>query len=418
MAAVRYASSALVTALLALVVALLYQRSSVLYLFYANAPGRLQPLNNLSNVRVRFADTLRNCEDIFVNSNGGFALLSCDPGRDQWNTVMVSRAKTLLRDAASELTACQGTFENATAPPETGIYIYHYGAGLAQKPIQLKPLFFRLDAANFHPLGIEYDEQLEYLYVANHAESGPQLEIFKLFPQESTAAHVRSIRHPLLHAPNAITILSATELLVSNDHEHLRRHNPYKSLAETYLGLPYGSLVHVRLPPTPKQLSTDPINATLLAHLAFPNGLALLDNTTLAVASTSAAAVALYTSPSGFHGLADLTRLSTLPVPFLPDNLSLDRDGTLLIAGHPFAPTLEYVAQNIARCRRPDPAVPKDGCDRRAPSAVAQWRAGEGLQMLYVGDGFQSSSTAARDARRGLGFVTGLYERGILTWKE
>ncbi|KAF2768848.1 putative paraoxonase [Teratosphaeria nubilosa] len=399
MAAIRYASSALVTALLAVLVGLVYQRYSILYLFYANAPGRLEPLNNLSSIRVRFADTLRNCEDIFVSSNEGFAILSCDPGRDQWNTVM-------------------GTFENATAPPETGLYIYHYGAGLSTNPVQLKPMFFKLDAANFHPLGIDYDEQLEYLYVTNHAESGPQVEVFKIFPQESTAAHVRSIKHPLLNAPNSITILSETEILVSNDHEFLRRYDPYKSIAETYLGLPYGSIVHLKLPPTPKQLGTEPVNVTLLGKMAFPNGMALLDDTTLAVASSSSAAVFLYNSPSGFHGVDDLKLVSKIPVPFLPDNLSVDSQGKLLIAGHPFAPNLEYVAKNIARCRTEDSAVEKDGCDKRASSAVAQWSEKEGVQMMYVGDAFQSSTTAARDAEKGLGFVTGLYERGILTWKE
>jgi arylesterase / paraoxonase len=61
----------------------------VLYLFYANAPNRLQQINTLPGYEIRWTDTVRNCEDAYMSTDPGFALLSCDPGRDKWNTVMV-----------------------------------------------------------------------------------------------------------------------------------------------------------------------------------------------------------------------------------------------------------------------------------------------------------------------------------------
>jgi hypothetical protein len=39
--------------------------------------------------RVKFVNDVRNCEDIVLDEARGAAILSCDAGRDKWNTVMV-----------------------------------------------------------------------------------------------------------------------------------------------------------------------------------------------------------------------------------------------------------------------------------------------------------------------------------------
>lgn len=44
----------------------------------------------LTSCQVNFKDDVRNCEDILLDEEEAFMLLSCDPGRDEWNTVMVS----------------------------------------------------------------------------------------------------------------------------------------------------------------------------------------------------------------------------------------------------------------------------------------------------------------------------------------
>jgi arylesterase/paraoxonase len=56
----------------------------------ANRPGKLQAVNNLKSYEIKFADSIRNCEDVILEEDRGVAILSCDPGRDRWNTVMVS----------------------------------------------------------------------------------------------------------------------------------------------------------------------------------------------------------------------------------------------------------------------------------------------------------------------------------------
>lgn len=38
---------------------------------------------------LRYADKLRNCEDLVVDKKAGYVVLGCDEGRDVWNTVMV-----------------------------------------------------------------------------------------------------------------------------------------------------------------------------------------------------------------------------------------------------------------------------------------------------------------------------------------
>jgi len=45
---------------------------------------------------LRYADKLRNCEDLVVDEKVGYMVLGCDEGRDVWNTVMVSSSSHRL----------------------------------------------------------------------------------------------------------------------------------------------------------------------------------------------------------------------------------------------------------------------------------------------------------------------------------
>jgi arylesterase/paraoxonase len=57
----------------------------------ANRPGKFQAVNEWKRYEVRFRDRMRNCEDVVLVETEGVAVVSCDGGRDRWNTVMVSR---------------------------------------------------------------------------------------------------------------------------------------------------------------------------------------------------------------------------------------------------------------------------------------------------------------------------------------
>jgi hypothetical protein len=56
----------------------------------ANRPGKLERINAFKSHEIRFTDQIRNCEDVILEEALGIAFVSCDPGRDRWNTVMVS----------------------------------------------------------------------------------------------------------------------------------------------------------------------------------------------------------------------------------------------------------------------------------------------------------------------------------------
>lgn len=57
---------------------------------YNNAPERFLDINNLQSPEVKFSDTIKSCEDVLLVESKGLAIVACDPGREVWNTVMVS----------------------------------------------------------------------------------------------------------------------------------------------------------------------------------------------------------------------------------------------------------------------------------------------------------------------------------------
>jgi len=277
----------------------------------------------------------------------------------------------------------------------------------------MKQLFKRLTLADFpsgdtdfHPLGIEYHVPTSTLYVVNHANTGSTIEIFHLSVSSLTTTHVRTLRHPLVHTPNSIAAITDTEIYFTNDHYFPVRKNALLAKAETYLAVPGGSVVHVNL-------ITD--SAKIVAHIPFANGIAVLNETTLAVSSTSKPGVYLYTMTKQ----SDLVLQKVIRVPSLIDNLSVDANGKLLIAGHPHAPSLVTVSDTRALCNSDKPEEREsEVCKVRAPSWVGGWTEEAGLRELYQGLDFGTSCTAIRDTKKGLGIVTGLYERGIMVWKE
>jgi hypothetical protein len=46
-------------------------------------------MSAFKSYKIKFPDVLRNCEDVLLDEELGIAYLSCDPGRDWWNAVMV-----------------------------------------------------------------------------------------------------------------------------------------------------------------------------------------------------------------------------------------------------------------------------------------------------------------------------------------
>ncbi|KAF2968089.1 hypothetical protein GQX73_g5502 [Xylaria multiplex] len=434
---------------LALLSPFLYDRGQVSFLFWKNAPHRLAKVNTFASHEVRFSDRIRSCEDALMVESEGVAIIGCDPGRERWNTVMVSITYRHLfiylfgscygcahiSDinrfcVALSLTIIpKGVF--LPGPIESGkLYIFNYKDASLSDDEALKQLEF-VDFKfqnDFHTLGMAYDEPTSTLFVASHRHDYPAIEMFKLDLEAYTATHLHSVQHALIHGPNSIVLINDHEFYVTNDHHFLVKDHPILNKLETNLGLPGGSVVHVDISPTLKDPEA-PVQAAIVARLAFANGIELLNDTTAVVASSAKAAVYFFsvnkpesnTEPSG---LPRFTRLSKVRVPFAPDNLSVSKDGGLMIAGHPHVPSLGKFTKTRHICNSPEELAKADARMQEtcktvsAPSWAARWTEAGGLENLYSDVEYPSSATAVRDSDRKMGIISGLYAKGIFLWKE
>jgi arylesterase/paraoxonase len=215
--------------------------------------------------------------------------------------------------------------------------------------------------------------------------------------------------------------MDETTLYITNDHYFLSRYHPWLAKLETWLAPAIGNVIHF-------DITTS--TATHLDRVAFANGVVLLDDKTLAVASTTKLEVYIYHAPNnkdvaGSNEKPALYLKSTISIPFLPDNLSYDSHSKkLLIAGHAHPFSMDPFAKSRDACHSErgesgvGPEEQKKACEIRTSTGVAEWSEETGLKVLWLGDEFATGSTAVRDGKRGVGIVSGLFERGLLVWKE
>jgi arylesterase/paraoxonase len=258
---------------------------------------------------------------------------------------------------------------------------------------------------DFHPLGIAFDASTSKLYAINLSRfSGSVIEVFTLDIPTATLHHEKTFAHPLLNAPNAMHILGDGKMYITNDHYITASVSPLLNKIETFSSVPGGSVVFVDM--------DSPEKSKIVARLGFANGLAKINHTTLAVASTSAPGIVFFDIRADY----DLVRTRIVRTPAAVDNLSIDGNGHVLAAGHPFAPRLMGVSQRRPGCVEGG----EEACRCDSPSWVGEWSEEEGLKTLLAdgGETVCSSSTAVRDVKRGVGMVSMLYGRGIVVFKE
>ncbi|CEI40078.1 unnamed protein product [Fusarium venenatum] len=366
-----------------------FERINLLKTFYANAPTRLTKINNIGAHEVKFSERIRSCEDVLLIEKHHLAILACDGGRERYNTVM-------------------GIFAgNVTENAKLWVHYYEAAGEESLKPISLTGF---PNANDFHSLGLAFDEQTSNLFVTNHAQAGPRIEMFNLDIDSLTARYIQTIEHPLIHGPNSIAIINGQELYVSNDHYITKRQSVLVSNLETYLGTPTGTVVHV-------SIKGSEIQAKVVARVPFANGIEILNSSTVAVASSSRAAVYFFDTPNP----TALKYKSKIMLPFLPDNLSGYGD-KLMIAGHAHMPSLVKFTQSRRICNDPVEyehanSKTKEYCETaEATSWAAEWSESEGLKNLYVDTEYPSSSTVVKGGR--VGIITGLYAKGILVWRD
>jgi hypothetical protein len=374
------------------------------------------------------------CEDatFWEKVDGGGALLdkvmllSCDPSRKAWNTVMGP-----LRDPSSRGALWLYDIRDASPQPK-------------QITLEGYP-----EAHDFHPLGLDIypsgpDQPYSNLFVVNHARHNSTIEQFALAWDAPTRAKwVRTIAGPELVAPNALALTSPTSFYLTHDHRFTRRLpgvlGKTLPIIETILALPLAWVTHVTLTDSDTTTTTTvtshrpatTTHTTVASHIPFANGVSISpDGTQVAVASTSLGEILFYTRDIVTQALSLHARV---PTPFAPDNIMFDANGSLIVTGHPNFPALVAVAADRTGAAlapswvvsiTPYPTPPGAGAETDAwdvgvpvPASRKVPRVpGYKMRTLYQSNGsaFSSSSTGLRDSVTGMLYVVGLYQGGMM----
>ncbi|WFD24871.1 hypothetical protein MEQU1_003577 [Malassezia equina] len=335
------------------------------------------------------AQTAVACEDARLISRLDLFVLSCDPGRIEWNTFMGPLSHAGSRGA---LWVVPST--NTEALPQ-------------RVPILQWPAH-----NDFHPLGLGVYEQAPgkaRLFVVNQRTLFTTIEVLDLVCEHAScyATYVRSIAHPhATHTANSVHPVSPHAVLVSNSHLLTRRAPPraqyvaalamrmplvlaralYFVVRPPWLApwltkvdavLRLGWVAHVSFDDTVHTPREDAeqyaqgVHTHLLAkQLGFANGLVVTpDDRALVVASSMYLGTYIY--PLQAHdrqGRANWTSPHVLgarqwvPTPFLPDNVAivprppgttwaLDdplQGASVLVAGHPSVAALERMVHDTS----------------------------------------------------------------------
>ncbi|KAJ6531753.1 hypothetical protein B0H19DRAFT_1214111 [Mycena capillaripes] len=302
--------------------------------------------------------------DDAINSTRHQVIVSCDPGRKDWNTVLGP-----LDDPNGHGALWLFSGENDAVPQRLSLKNYP-------------------PKHDFHPLGIaispSHGNAQSNLFVVNHARKRTVIEQFTVSPASpGVATHVRTLSSPYFVSPNSITLTSPFSFYVSNDHLLTRRgvFGNILPVLETVFALPLSWVSHVTL-------DLDPASPTpILEHkfsalfIPFANGVSVSP-------SGSQVAVLIYSRDPRNNALA---HTHTVPVPFAPDNLEFDGTGALIVTGHPHFLSLLKV--------KADPV------NAVSPSWTTLFQSN--------GSVFSSSATSVRDPAGAL-YITGLYETGML----
>lgn len=346
-------------------------------------------------------------------------ILSCDPNRKSWNTVMGPLRDPNPRGA---LWVHKPTQPGAKVGTPERLNLAGYPEG-----------------HDFHPLGLDiwpsHEGEHSNLYVVNHARARTVIEQFTMNPANPTqATYVRTISSPYFVAPNALALTSPDSFYVSNDHLITRRWpiiGTIVPILESVFGLPLSYVSHIQLNADGNSAEAIKKHEFAVNFIPFANGVALSsDGKKFAVSSTSLAQVWFYDRDPATN---TLKASHTVPIPFTPDNIRFIHspnggEEELVVAGHPHFPSITKVAKNVTGAESGSwvvSVVPqaaeavgtiRQKFDLEAPISTSDYVA-EGstwtLKTLFQSDGsakgFLTSSTGLVDPSTGNLYVTGLY---------
>ena len=227
---------------------------------------------------------------------------------------------------------------------------------------------------SFHPHGISLFRTADgqsLLFVINHAvpgqpREGHSVELFAI--AEGRLRHIDSIANLLFRSPNDIAAVGPRQFYVTNDRGYL---DGIALQLERIFGWANSDVVYF----------DGQVASVVLDGLSFANGIQFAPQTEqVFMTETRANTLRIYRRSRDDGAL---TFINGIQVGRGPDNIDIDKNGTIWIATHPKAFNL------IAHADRPESL---------SPSRVMRLRAdGTGLQEIYVGTGeeFSAASVAA-----------------------
>lgn len=278
---------------------------------------------------------------------------------------------------------------NTGTAPRGDIFVLDFAAATPA----LTPLKLRDDDA-FFPHGLDLwtgPGGAKRLFIVDHGADGlsHSIEIYDI-TQDGALSLAQSVSASALTSPNDVATSGPEQFYASNDPF---AEPAWKRWLETYLLLPLNTLAYF-----------DGRRAMPVAEgLQFPNGVALSpDGQWLIVAESTARALRLFRR-NPFNG--QVTPDRSIRVPMAPDNITVQPDGALMVAGHPRPLAFQAHARAPAAAGAPSMVL-----------RITDWTGDKPrIDTLFADDGqrFAASSVAFRDPRGRL-FIGAVYERGLL----
>lgn len=368
-------------------------------------------------------------EDAVIWPQDKIAVFSTDPGRGVFNA---------FTGEGDEARAGNGSLK---------IWVIGSSADVGVTDLQLQNW---PEGRTFHPLGINVLEitgsggREAFLAIANCMSRICSIELVRLVYTDEgengpslSATYLHSLEHPSITAPNAVVILSESQILFTNSFGFPPRKSLFLNTLEQFLAIPGGSVQLLTYDSAQKRTVCDKV----ISGISLANGLAMnKDMSILAVAGSTAHYVKIYDISNVENGItsADQVKLRrTIHVGMTPDNLrflesplasgNIER---LLCAGHPRVLEFVKVAKNPSKAFRSPSKVVKIKVEKpSAPSTimskVKDLFSNQDKDAVTVfeslGSFYGTSSTAV--AYRSPGgmdemVVCGLFQDGVLVCKS
>lgn len=176
--------------------------------------------------------------------------------------------------------------------------------------------------ADFHPHGMSLwsGDRTKRLFVINHREDGENTVDVLTVGKNGALKLIKVISFDDMHSPNDIVAVGPDSFYITNDHGFRRG---VMNKVESYLNLPLASVAYF----------SGQEGRKVIRGLTYANGInQSLDGSTIYVSETTPRTVTAYKRDIA---TGDLEEIQTFDVNLSPDNIDVDSDGNLWVAGHP-----------------------------------------------------------------------------------